>query len=250
MSASAALAALGMRLDDRDVVDSTNRIAADAGRRAEPQGLVVRARTQTHGRGRQGRSWIAAAGDAVLVSFLRRPPLPPAEASRFTLAVGLVVRELAVQRGVDAWLKWPNDVLVGTSKLSGILCEMTPGSPPGLVIGVGLNLCATSLPGGLRAAGLGPDIDPDGVLVQLATGLVAVEAELVSGGWPDLRKRIAGAMAPMMGRSVAVDTGTGPRTVISTGLDHDGALLVRDPGAAGSPERLLAGDVHMGLEDL
>ena len=252
MSVDGELARLGMRLLSVGEVDSTNRIVDDAARGGEPAGLVVRAVSQTRGRGRQGRSWAAAPGDALLVSFLRRPAVPAMEAPRLTLAVGLAVREVAREIGRDAWVKWPNDVLIGTAKLAGILCEITQGAGgQAIIVGVGINIRTDALPRDLRgrAAGLevpGRDVDVDEVLVMLARHLSAVEAELEAGGWPEIRSRCLAAMSPMIGADVDVDGASGPRTVTVAGLADDGALLVRAPGSTSqAPERVLAGDVRL-----
>ncbi len=241
MNLAAELARRGLRLQDEDVVDSTNRIAMDAARAGAPAGLVVRARAQTAGRGRQGRSWSAAPGDALLVSFLRRPRLPPARAVRLTLATGLAVRDVAAESGVDAWVKWPNDVLVGRRKLAGVLCEWAAGA---LVVGVGINLGTDALPADVRAtaAALGP-ADPDDLLLRLTDRLLALEAAVDGDGWDGVRARCVAAMWPMLGAEMMVDGS--PASVL--GLDEDGALLVLRPGAEG-PERVIAGDVHLGTE--
>lgn len=232
----------GLRLQDEDTVDSTNRIAAEAARQGAGAGLVVRARAQTAGRGRQGRSWLAAPGDALLVSLLRRPDLPIEHASRVTLAVGLAVSELALEfSGAHAWVKWPNDVLIGNKKLAGILCEWTGGA---LIIGVGVNLRTDRLPEDLRvrAAGLG-DVDGDAVLLALIDRVIGLERALTGGQWDDVRGRCELAMAPLWGRTVSVD-GAPARAVR---LDSDGALLIQR-AAAGAPERVLAADIHLGTE--
>ncbi len=241
MTLRAELARRGLRLQDEDAVDSTNRIAVDAARQGVEEGLVVRARSQTAGRGRQGRTWNAAPGDALLVSFVRRPAVPLSEVTRLTLAAGLAVRDVAAEAGVDAWIKWPNDVFVGPKKLAGILCEWAGDA---LVVGIGVNLRTDRLPPEVRdhAACLGPT-DPDDLLLRLADRLLGLEELIEDGGWIAVRARCAAAMWPMLGADVAVDGG--PAAVV--GLDEDGALLVRRPGAD-TPERLLAGDVHLGTE--
>lgn len=111
---------------------------------------VLLAELQTSGRGRLGREWTAPAGAQVAVSVLLRPgAISPTLFGWLPLVTGLAVRDaLAEVGGVDAALKWPNDVLVGGGKLAGILVEMTTVAGggdfalrlPALVVGVGINV--------------------------------------------------------------------------------------------------------------
>lgn len=120
------------------VTDSTNARARELAAAGAPHGAVVTADEQTEGRGRQGRSWVAPAGKALLYSAIIRPlgerPLLP-------LAAGLAVCEAAEQLapGIECRVKWPNDVLLSGRKLAGVLIEARP-QDDWAVIGVGLNL--------------------------------------------------------------------------------------------------------------
>src|SRR5437588_4212520 len=99
-------------------IDSTNARAQVLAAAGAPHGTLVTAREQTAGRGRQGRTWSAPPGRALLSSLVVRDPprlLP--------LAAGVAVAELA---GEDSLLKWPNDVLIAGRKVAGILVEGRP----------------------------------------------------------------------------------------------------------------------------
>jgi BirA family transcriptional regulator, biotin operon repressor / biotin---[acetyl-CoA-carboxylase] ligase len=112
------------------------RFAADGA----PQGLVLAAQAQTAGRGRQGRVWQNLPGAALTFSVLLRPrPVPQSFRAWVPLLAG-VATAAAVRSvtGVDARLKWPNDILVGDGKLTGILAEQTTGDA--IVVGIGLNV--------------------------------------------------------------------------------------------------------------
>jgi len=115
------------------------RAAALAG---APEGTVHLAESQTAGRGRLGRTWEAPVGSGLMVSVLLRPrDVPVARWVWLPLLVGLAVEAAAREAGVDAGLKWPNDVLVDGRKLAGILLERveTPDGPAA-VVGVGINV--------------------------------------------------------------------------------------------------------------
>ena len=125
-------------------IDSTNRVLLEAGARGAAEGLVAVADEQTAGRGRLGRSWVAPPGASLLVSVLLRPQVDAERLALVTMAAGLAavdaVRELA---GIEAGLKWPNDVVVADRKLAGILAEKVG---PVVVVGMGLNVQWESFP--------------------------------------------------------------------------------------------------------
>ncbi|HWC34984.1 MAG TPA: biotin--[acetyl-CoA-carboxylase] ligase [Mycobacteriales bacterium] len=117
---------------------STNADLADAARAGEPEGLVLVAEQQTGGRGRLDRQWESPPRAGLTFSVLVRPSLEPAQLSLLPLIAGLAAAEaLVAVGGVDARLKWPNDVLVGGRKLGGVLVEVAGGAA---VIGIGLNV--------------------------------------------------------------------------------------------------------------
>ena len=123
---------------------STNvDLAERAGAAATAAGATVLvAEHQTAGRGRRGRSWQAPARAALTLSVLVRPVVPAERWSWLPLLAGVAVAE-AVERttGVQARLKWPNDVVVDDRKLAGVLLERVESRPgPAAVIGVGLNV--------------------------------------------------------------------------------------------------------------
>lgn len=237
----------GLRLLHLGSVDSTNRVAAEAARAGEPEGLVVVADSQTAGRGRQGRTWIAPAECGLTVSLLRRPPVSPTQAWAWTLIAGLAALDLPPPGA--AWLKWPNDLMVGDRKAGGVLCELvTRGMDlDAIVVGIGINLRTPDegWPDDIadRAAdvsGLDPALaDREVALDRLCTAFVELEANVITRGPGPLTRAAEAAMTPMLGRVVRVDS----RTARVVGIGHNGALRLAD--AAGEFE-VLAGDVHLG----
>jgi BirA family biotin operon repressor/biotin-[acetyl-CoA-carboxylase] ligase len=119
-------------------IDSTNRYLLHEASLGAAEGLVAVADVQTAGRGRMGRTWVAPPGASLLVSALLRPALPADRVHLVTLAAALAALD-AVQAGagVEAGVKWPNDVAVDDRKLAGILAEATGGA---VVVGMGLNV--------------------------------------------------------------------------------------------------------------
>jgi BirA family biotin operon repressor/biotin-[acetyl-CoA-carboxylase] ligase len=103
---------------------------------------VLVAGFQSAGRGRSGRDWVAPAGSSLFVSVLLKPTgVAAANFSWLPLLAGLAMTKTVANFLPDAsvGLKWPNDVLVGDKKISGVLSELV-GDLSGVVIGAGLNL--------------------------------------------------------------------------------------------------------------
>ena len=132
---------------------STNALALDAGSAGAPEGSVFLTEEQTAGRGRGGHTWHSARADGIYCSVLLRPQLPPTQVLLVALAVGLAVRSAVLEvAGLDADLKWPNDLLLGNKKFCGILTEMHSEATRvrHVVIGIGLNVNQKSFPEDIR----------------------------------------------------------------------------------------------------
>jgi BirA family biotin operon repressor/biotin-[acetyl-CoA-carboxylase] ligase len=194
-----------------------------------PHGTLVTAAEQLDGRGRQGRSWYAPPGSALLCSLILRDP--PALLS---LAAGVAVAELV---GADASLKWPNDVLLDARKVSGILVEGRP-QQQWAVLGIGINVAVAldELPEELRGSaatlGLGPEtIEPTlERLLELLEHWLARPAPAILAAWRD-RDALAG-------RELSWSGGRG----VGGGIDAQGRLLVQTDGRE---QALEAGEVHL-----
>ena len=122
-----------------ETIDSTNARARDLAVDGRAN-VVVLADAQTGGRGRLDRGWSSPSG-GVWLSILSRPQVPPAQAPAYTLGAAVATTRAVREAGVDASIKWPNDVLVGDRKLAGILTEMEGEADrvSWLVVGIGIN---------------------------------------------------------------------------------------------------------------
>ncbi|MFA5040296.1 MAG: biotin--[acetyl-CoA-carboxylase] ligase [Bdellovibrionales bacterium] len=121
-----------------DATTSTNDDVKTAAEAGVPEGLVVHALAQNAGRGRLGRTWQSPEGN-LYFSVLLRPPLPKRVWGNYSFVAGVAIAEAvsAILPAARVELKWPNDVLVGGKKISGILLE---SGEDWLVIGMGINV--------------------------------------------------------------------------------------------------------------
>jgi BirA family biotin operon repressor/biotin-[acetyl-CoA-carboxylase] ligase len=220
------------------LTDSTNARARELAEAGASGGTVVTAEEQTAGRGRQGRSWVAPAGKALLYSAI----LSPLDERHLMLplAVPLAVCEAAeeLEPGVECRIKWPNDVWVERRKLAGVLIEARPQNG-WAVIGVGMNLAVE--PG---------DFPPE--LRETATSLSGVPADDACRCLDRALARWAEADAAsvlaawaerdaLKGSEIAWEGGSG----VADGVDDRGCLLVALPD--GGRAVLGAGEVHLRL---
>ncbi len=223
-------------------VGSTNTVARELAEAGAPNGTVVTADEQTAGRGRQGRTWTAPPGSALLFSAIVRPlgkrqPLLP-------LGVPLAVCEAAerLRPGAGCKVKWPNDIHLDGRKLSGILIEARP-QEEWAVVGVGLNLAIPDdqFPEELRGRAtslFGDGGAPAGIAERARVALsealgrwVEADSGTILAAW---RERDT-----LLGREVSWERGSG----VAEGIDERGYLRVRL--ADGELVALGAGDVHL-----
>jgi BirA family biotin operon repressor/biotin-[acetyl-CoA-carboxylase] ligase len=236
-------------------IGSTNTVARELAAAGAPHGTVVTAAEQTAGRGRQGRTWTAPPGAALLYSAVVRPL--EARHSVLPLAVALAVCEVAEQLrpGIECKVKWPNDVHLDGRKLAGILIESRP-QDGWAVLGVGLNLtiAADEFPEELReravslftGGGTSPAV-PYGLQAAKKNSWTSLAvAEALSGRlgeWLEAEPEPVlaewGERDALRGREVNWEKGSG----VAEGIDERGYLLVRL--ADGDRVALGAGDVHL-----
>jgi birA, biotin-[acetyl-CoA-carboxylase] ligase region len=126
----------------QEEVTSTNTLAKELAIAGKPSGTLVVTDFQSQGKGRRGKTWIAPKGKDIFMSLLLRPAIRPTKAPMLTLVMGLSVAQAVNDYlGVDAKIKWPNDVVVKAKKICGILTEMNANATKVdyVVIGTGIN---------------------------------------------------------------------------------------------------------------
>lgn len=238
-------------------VASTNDLVRQRARAGHPEGLVILAEEQSAGRGRLGRSWVAGYGDALLLSALLRPVIPPSEAFSLTMLAAVALCE-AVESvtPLEARLKWPNDLMLLIDgvwrKAAGILSELNVAGDAieWAIVGIGLNV--NQAPDGMVD---GRDLRQVATCVSAAAGRRIARAPLletlllrldqryaqIQGGEYDAVYDAWRARLLRIGEQVTVQTPGGELHGIAEDVERDGSLVLRDH--KGVTHTIHAGDV-------
>lgn len=133
---------IGQTLYHFTEVGSTQEKVHMMAKEGYPHGTVVLADEQTAGKGRMKREWNSLKGKGVWMSVLLRPSFPPQLAPQLTLVTATSIVKVLRKTGINATIKWPNDIMIGDRKVCGILTEMRAeqDSVDYLVMGIGLNV--------------------------------------------------------------------------------------------------------------
>ncbi len=223
---------------------STMDLARDAAAAGAPHGSLILAEQQTAGRGRRGRGFFSPPGGSLYFTLILRPSRE--QYARLPLAVPLAVCRACAHEGVDARIKWPNDIWVSERKLCGMLIdgETGPAGPTAYAgIGVNVNADPTADPTLREVATslsreLGREVAREELLAricdELEAAIAAPEAELVAA---------YRAVSLVLGRRVTVEESEGAYDARALDIAPDGALLVERDG--GERLTVLAADVSV-----
>jgi BirA family biotin operon repressor/biotin-[acetyl-CoA-carboxylase] ligase len=256
---------IGSRITRLGLTTSTMDIAWDLVRVGVPDGTVVIADRQSAGRGRHDRSWMSEPGKDILCSVVLLPRV--ALAGELLMLAALAVVDVGEFYGIDAGIKWPNDVQVRGKKLAGVIAESKTG-PDGAggtgdqasfdgaasgdftaVMGIGLNVnfdprgrADTAPESTSLAVELGRDVDRYEAFSELLGSLDRRYAAITAGGTvlPDWREKLT-----TLGREVTIVGGASGSSIdlhgIAQDVDSMGRLIVRDENGRDWP--VAAGEV-------
>lgn len=229
---------------------SSNDIALAWATEGAPDLSVVFADEQTTGRGRKGRRWHTPAGSALAVSVILRPEAGDATPiSLFSGLGALALCDALEKAGLQAKVKWPNDVLINRRKVAGILAEAvwTGEAVDSIIIGIGVNVFRSSAPPTETNLFPATSVEAEGGLTarpQLLHDLLAALVSLrLRVGTPEFIAAWNAALA-FHGETVRVWRDDGDSLIGEVaGLETDGSLTITLPD--GSSESINFGEVHL-----
>jgi BirA family transcriptional regulator, biotin operon repressor / biotin---[acetyl-CoA-carboxylase] ligase len=237
-------------------IDSTNTLAMQQAAQGAPHGSVYLAEEQTAGKGRGDHAWHSEPGTGVYVSVLLRPQMTPADGLWLSLATGLAIQH-AIENvtGLVADIRWPNDLLLGSRKVGGILTEMNAEAARvrHAVIGIGINVNHRQFPLELRDLATSLRLETERVPSRQDL-LIAILQRLLSETDPLMQSssfaaardgiltRLQQKSSWIRGKQVIVDE-AGGYTGVTAGLDGNGFLRVQ---TADGIRTVLSGGVRSG----
>ena len=235
-----------------DSLSSTNLQAKLDAENGAEEGTLIVADMQTAGRGRKGRSWSSPAGTNIYFTLILKPKFAVELASMVTLVMGMAAAEgIRKTCGVEAEIKWPNDIVTGGKKVCGILAEMSVEREyiHYVVIGAGINVRAQHFP---------EEIADVATSLQVECGRKVSRAELIVNvlkAFEDCYSifQEAGSLEPLIerynrllvnkDREVRVLDPGGEFRGIARGINRTGELLVELPD--GNITEVYAGEVSV-----
>ena len=229
-------------------VDSTNRRARQLAAEGAPHGTLVIADEQTAGRGRRGRGWISPAGEGVFMSLILRPQSHPSEVARLSMQTALAVAlSIAQTTGLDARIKWPNDIVCGGRKVCGMLLEMNADEQTvhDVVAGVGINVHQTAFAPEIAQSAssldllCGESVSRAALVRAFLEAFEAADALTARGGLMDAYR----ARSATLGQRVQVIAPAGSFTGTALAVTDSGSLIVEDE--EGQRREVLAADVSV-----
>ncbi|MBX9568235.1 MAG: biotin--[acetyl-CoA-carboxylase] ligase [Candidatus Obscuribacterales bacterium] len=246
-----------------DEIGSTNDRALELAKAGADEGVFVLARSQSGGRGRQGKSWISRPDSGIFMSILLRPTLPPADIPLISLAAGVAVSE-ALENicSIKAGLKWVNDIVINGKKLGGILAEMHGSQTasagkillPAVIVGIGINLTndRESLPDDLKdkvtsvSEHSNIEPEPNAIVAEIINclegqynSLLHAVPELVLEEWK--RRSVT------IGKHIRATAGDGNVDGEAINITNSGALILKTE--TGDERILHAGEISIRLSD-
>jgi len=244
------------RLHNFTTLPSTNTKAIELAEAGAAHGEIVKAESQTEGRGRLGKSWQSPPGKGLYFSIIVRPQLEPAEYPKLTMTAGLAIaRSIETMCGPEVNLKWPNDIYLSGKKCGGILCEASLSEKSEAerfaVIGVGLNVLTqkNEFPEELRETATsivmetGSHYEPGSLLPVIAKSILDEIGVLEQQGFRAIlaewrtRDFLKEKFMRWLSHSGEVIQGR------SEGPDEHGRLMVRD--GEGMLHEVISGDVTL-----
>lgn len=243
---------IGRQIIYLESVDSTNEEIKRRAYKSE-EGLLVISEEQIVGKGRLGRSWNSKKGRGIYMSMLLKPDINPQDAPKITqIAAAAVVKGLK-EAGVDAKIKWPNDIILNQKKVAGILTEMTGElmKVEYITLGIGINVNSEveDFPEDIaqKASSLKIEEKRHFERKKIVSGIVnnfeKLYTDFLEKGSISVSVEICKANSILLGKEIRVISRKGEALRKAVDINEDGELVVEDE--AGNRETVFSGEVSV-----
>lgn len=228
---------VGQSIHSYDTVSSTQVVARELAGSGAKDGTAVISDEQTEGTGRLKRKWHSPSNGGIWLSMIMRPDIPPYHAPQLTLLTAVAVVQTLNKFGVNAGIKWPNDVLVEGRKIAGILTELHAESDQihHVIIGIGMNINQPleSFPDELKEIATSvliekkQRVDRSEFLQSFFKNFEDIYLLYLEKGFEPI-KQLWEKLTITIGKKVTVQSLRGSLTGLATGINDDGVLIIMD----------------------
>jgi BirA family biotin operon repressor/biotin-[acetyl-CoA-carboxylase] ligase len=242
---------IGNKIYYYDSVGSTNVEAKKLADKNSGEGWIVIAEEQTEGKGRLGRTWQSPKKTGIWMSIVLRPDVEPREVPQLTQLAAAALIEALAKFGIEAQIKWPNDIVINGKKICGILTEMT-GTIERLnyiILGVGMNV-------NLEKNDFPEELLDKATSIYMENGQKMNRQELVGEVLNSIEKYykyfvahdhekyldVCRANSVLIGKTVRIIKHNKERKGVAVGIDNNGALIVEIEGKL---EKVISGEVSV-----
>ncbi|WP_050615401.1 biotin--[acetyl-CoA-carboxylase] ligase [Bacillus testis] len=231
-------AVFGKNIHYQETIGSTQKTANELANEGAEEGTIVVADEQTLGRGRLARKWHSPKGTGIWMSLLAKPRIPLQQAPQLTLLTAVaVVQAIEEVTGLQAQIKWPNDILIKGKKVTGILTEMQAEADGvhSIIIGIGMNVNQV-------AADFPEELSDKATSLKIETGLTHSREQIIgeilykfenlyhiyqSKGFKVI-KALWESYAVSIGKVITATTMNDKIIGIAMGITDEGVLLIKD----------------------
>ena len=230
-------------------LDSTNNYAKEKFEELEDGSLVI-SESQTAGKGRLGKNWQSNPGEGIWMSTVLKPDIPVYKAPFLTLVAGAAILNAFRNLGVDAKIKWPNDIVLNGKKICGILTEMVAEVEKVgcVVIGMGINVNTMLFPGELseKATSLkkeGLDLKRVDIIKEIMHEFEKLYIPYIEYGSKEEIISVCRKYSVLIGKDVYIINKSHREKVYCMDISDDGNLIVKHDD--GEIEEVISGEVSV-----
>lgn len=234
-----------------DSIDSTNVLAKKLAQEGAVHGTVILAEEQTSGRGRLGRAWVSPKSTGIWMTVILRPNISPFMASKLTLIGAAAVERAMEEVGIEAYIKWPNDIVLNSKKVCGILTEMSGEMDRVnyIVMGIGINVNTNSFPEEINSIATslkletGREVDRKLLVASILNNFENLYNKFIIENNFNQVIDICRNKSVLLGKDVRLINGENIRKAKAIDIDDDGELIVEyEDGVLG---KVLSGEISV-----
>lgn len=225
---------IGKNIVHLDTIDSTNVYAKKVAKDNE-HGTLIISEEQTAGKGRLGKSWASNSGEGIWMTMILKPKIKIQNAPFLTLVAGAAAVKALNNLGIDARIKWPNDITLNSKKICGILTELSAENESinYIVLGMGINVKTIDFDQELstKATSIlkeGFDIDRENIIIGILENFETIYKEYVDRNDKREILNLNRKFSAIIGKNVYVIEGNARKLKKCLDINEEGNLLVQD----------------------